>query len=225
MTEQDPRPRPGARLPLAAGCRRPGPQRGPGLVLLRHRADLTISLLRGHGRRQAGPHGTFARRQRAAWWDCYEPASVTSQVPVWRSANARSASATASGNTSSAVCPATGFCQLARASTRWTAITCAAWSRAVISPRMAARVSSLPSVYWMSRPARLGVVNTSRWKVRTSGWSLRPVTEFPHGSRGKGLSPRSLEVFDDLGVAGRLLRFGVTHLSHRKYRGPEEMTY
>jgi S-adenosyl methyltransferase len=64
--------------------------------------------------------------------------------------------------------------KLARASTRWTAITCAAWSRAVISPpRAAARVSSLPSVYWMSRPARLGVVNASRWKVRTSGWSLR----------------------------------------------------
>jgi 2-polyprenyl-6-methoxyphenol hydroxylase-like FAD-dependent oxidoreductase len=47
------------------------------------------------------------------------------------------------------------------------------------------------------------------------------VPEFPHGSRGKGLSPRSLEVFDDLGVAGRLLGFGVTHLPHRKYRGSE----
>jgi 2-polyprenyl-6-methoxyphenol hydroxylase-like FAD-dependent oxidoreductase len=45
--------------------------------------------------------------------------------------------------------------------------------------------------------------------------------EFPPGSRGKGLSPRSLEVFDDLGVAGRLLNAGVTHLPHRKYRGPE----
>ena len=56
-----------------------------GLVLLRHRADLTISLFRGHGRQQAGPHGTFARRRRASWWDSYEPASVTSQAPVWRS--------------------------------------------------------------------------------------------------------------------------------------------
>src|SRR2546427_5861802 len=47
------------------------------------------------------------------------------------------------------------------------------------------------------------------------------VPEFPRGSRGKGLSPRSLEVFDDLGVAGRLLKSGVTHLPHRKYRGAE----
>ncbi len=45
--------------------------------------------------------------------------------------------------------------------------------------------------------------------------------EFPRGSRGKGLSPRSLEVFDDLGVADRLLKSGVTHLPHRKYRGAE----
>jgi 2-polyprenyl-6-methoxyphenol hydroxylase-like FAD-dependent oxidoreductase len=43
--------------------------------------------------------------------------------------------------------------------------------------------------------------------------------EFPHGSRGKGLSPRTLEVLDDLGVVGRLLESGVTHLPHRKYRG------
>jgi 2-polyprenyl-6-methoxyphenol hydroxylase-like FAD-dependent oxidoreductase len=47
------------------------------------------------------------------------------------------------------------------------------------------------------------------------------VPEFPRGSRGKGLSPRSLEVLDDLGVAGRLLESGVTHLPHRKYRGAE----
>jgi 2-polyprenyl-6-methoxyphenol hydroxylase-like FAD-dependent oxidoreductase len=47
------------------------------------------------------------------------------------------------------------------------------------------------------------------------------VPEFPHGSRGKGLSPRSLEVFDDLGVADRLLKSGATHLPHRKYRGAE----
>ncbi|MFC4533285.1 FAD-dependent monooxygenase [Sphaerisporangium dianthi] len=47
------------------------------------------------------------------------------------------------------------------------------------------------------------------------------VPEFPHGSRGKGLSPRSLEVLDDLGVVERLLESGTTHLPHRKYRGAE----
>ncbi|BCL16499.1 FAD-dependent oxidoreductase [Micromonospora sagamiensis] len=45
--------------------------------------------------------------------------------------------------------------------------------------------------------------------------------EFPGGSRGKGLSPRSLEVFDDLGVIDRILASGITHLPHRKYRGAE----
>jgi 2-polyprenyl-6-methoxyphenol hydroxylase-like FAD-dependent oxidoreductase len=47
------------------------------------------------------------------------------------------------------------------------------------------------------------------------------VPGFPHGSRGKGLSQRSLEVFDDLDVVDRLLAFGVTHLPHRKYRAAE----
>ena len=45
--------------------------------------------------------------------------------------------------------------------------------------------------------------------------------EFPGGSRGKGLSPRSLEVFDDLGVIDRMLTSGITHLPHRKYQGAE----
>jgi len=45
--------------------------------------------------------------------------------------------------------------------------------------------------------------------------------EFPAGSRGKGLSPRSLEVFDDLAVIDRMLASGTTHLPHRKYRGAE----
>jgi 2-polyprenyl-6-methoxyphenol hydroxylase-like FAD-dependent oxidoreductase len=45
--------------------------------------------------------------------------------------------------------------------------------------------------------------------------------EFPRGSRGKGLSPRSLEVLDDLGVIDRILDSGVTHMLHRKYRGTE----
>src|SRR4051812_36535700 len=45
--------------------------------------------------------------------------------------------------------------------------------------------------------------------------------EFPSGSRGKGLSPRSLEVLDDLGVIDRILASGVTHMLFRKYRGAE----
>jgi 2-polyprenyl-6-methoxyphenol hydroxylase-like FAD-dependent oxidoreductase len=45
--------------------------------------------------------------------------------------------------------------------------------------------------------------------------------EFPSGSRGKGLSPRSLEMFDDLGVVDRLINAGATHLPHRKYQGAE----
>jgi 2-polyprenyl-6-methoxyphenol hydroxylase-like FAD-dependent oxidoreductase len=45
--------------------------------------------------------------------------------------------------------------------------------------------------------------------------------EFPAGSRGKGLSPRSLEVFDDLAVIDRVLAAGITHLPHRKYRGAQ----
>jgi 2-polyprenyl-6-methoxyphenol hydroxylase-like FAD-dependent oxidoreductase len=40
------------------------------------------------------------------------------------------------------------------------------------------------------------------------------------GSRGKGLQPRSLEVFDDLGVAGRVLATSRSRLAIRKYRGP-----
>lgn len=45
--------------------------------------------------------------------------------------------------------------------------------------------------------------------------------EFPHGSRGKGLSPRTLEVLDDLGVIDETLAGGVTHLPHRRYRGTQ----
>jgi len=43
--------------------------------------------------------------------------------------------------------------------------------------------------------------------------------EFPQGSRGKGLSPRSLEVLGDLGPVDRLLKTGVTHMPFRKYQG------
>lgn len=39
------------------------------------------------------------------------------------------------------------------------------------------------------------------------------------GSRGKGLQPRSIEVFDDLGVAGRIVATGRSRLAIRKYRG------
>jgi len=45
--------------------------------------------------------------------------------------------------------------------------------------------------------------------------------EFASGSRGKGLSPRSVEVLDDLAVIERTLAGGVTHLPHRKYQGAE----
>src|ERR1044071_7402103 len=45
--------------------------------------------------------------------------------------------------------------------------------------------------------------------------------ESPAGSRGKGLSPRTLEVFDDLGLIDRMLASGTTHLPHRKYKGAE----
>jgi 2-polyprenyl-6-methoxyphenol hydroxylase-like FAD-dependent oxidoreductase len=44
---------------------------------------------------------------------------------------------------------------------------------------------------------------------------------FPSGSRGKGLSPRSLEVFDDLAVIDRILTSGTTHMPHRKYQGAQ----
>lgn len=45
--------------------------------------------------------------------------------------------------------------------------------------------------------------------------------EFAHGSRGKGLSPRTLEVLDDLDVIDEIRSSGVTHLPHRKYQGAQ----
>jgi 2-polyprenyl-6-methoxyphenol hydroxylase-like FAD-dependent oxidoreductase len=47
------------------------------------------------------------------------------------------------------------------------------------------------------------------------------LAEFPSGSRGKGLSPRSLEVLDDLGVIDAVLASGRMHLPLRTYRGAE----
>ena len=45
--------------------------------------------------------------------------------------------------------------------------------------------------------------------------------EFPCGSRGKGLSPRTLEVLDDFAVIDPMLACGTTRMPHRKYRGAE----
>ncbi len=45
--------------------------------------------------------------------------------------------------------------------------------------------------------------------------------EFPRGSRGKGLSPRTLEVLDDLAVIDRTLSSGTTRMPHRRYEGAE----
>ena len=42
---------------------------------------------------------------------------------------------------------------------------------------------------------------------------------FFNGSRGKGLQPRSLEVFDDLGVVNEILSCGKFHLPFRGYDG------
>jgi 2-polyprenyl-6-methoxyphenol hydroxylase-like FAD-dependent oxidoreductase len=50
------------------------------------------------------------------------------------------------------------------------------------------------------------------------------LAEFPRGSRGKGLSQRTLEVLDDLGVVDETLASGVTHLLFRKYRRTEVLS-
>src|ERR1700681_1527546 len=43
--------------------------------------------------------------------------------------------------------------------------------------------------------------------------------KFFEGSRGKGLQPRSLEVFDDLGEIDEILASGRFHLPFRAYEG------
>lgn len=43
--------------------------------------------------------------------------------------------------------------------------------------------------------------------------------EYAAGSRGKGMQPRSLEVFDDLGVIDRILAYGQFHILLRSYDG------
>ena len=41
--------------------------------------------------------------------------------------------------------------------------------------------------------------------------------EFPIGSRAKGLQPRSLEVFDDLGIAEKILKSGSNEVIFRRF--------
>ncbi|MBM7809119.1 2-polyprenyl-6-methoxyphenol hydroxylase-like FAD-dependent oxidoreductase [Geodermatophilus bullaregiensis] len=58
--------------------------------------------------------------------------------------------------------------------------------------------------------------------LRRRGVDCRVVdraTGHHHRSRGKGLQPRSLEVFDDLGIAGAALAAGRTHHHVRLYSG------
>jgi 2-polyprenyl-6-methoxyphenol hydroxylase-like FAD-dependent oxidoreductase len=49
---------------------------------------------------------------------------------------------------------------------------------------------------------------------------IEKLTEYFPGSRGKGLTPRSLEVLDDLGVIDELLPYGYFHPVMREYDGP-----
>src|SRR3954470_20105373 len=53
------------------------------------------------------------------------------------------------------------------------------------------------------------------------GMRFRLIDEMPgpfRGSRGKGLQPRTLEIFEDLGVADRLLAVGGPYPPQRGYR-------
>ena len=43
-----------------------------------------------------------------------------------------------------------------------------------------------------------------------------------HGSRAKGVQPRTLEVLDGLGVAGRLVAGGRFRMPVRRYAGPDD---
>ncbi len=47
---------------------------------------------------------------------------------------------------------------------------------------------------------------------------IEKAPEFHHRSRGKGLQPRSLEVFDDLGIAEAALTAGRTHHRLDRFR-------
>jgi 2-polyprenyl-6-methoxyphenol hydroxylase-like FAD-dependent oxidoreductase len=48
---------------------------------------------------------------------------------------------------------------------------------------------------------------------------VEKTADYASGSRGKGLQPRSMEVFDDLGVIDRILGHGQFHLPLRTYDG------
>src|ERR1700722_3105905 len=50
---------------------------------------------------------------------------------------------------------------------------------------------------------------------------IERLPEYPKGSRAKGLQPRSLEVFDDLGIAGKLMDAGSTDVIFRRFNGPD----
>ena len=56
------------------------------------------------------------------------------------------------------------------------------------------------------------------------GISLRIIDKSPdiqNGSRAKALQPRSLEVFDDLGIAGEMLASGKTDTIYRRFKGSQ----
>ena len=48
---------------------------------------------------------------------------------------------------------------------------------------------------------------------------IERLPELPHGSKGKGLQPRTLEVFDDLGLVDAVLAAGRTYPKLRLYKG------
>jgi 2-polyprenyl-6-methoxyphenol hydroxylase-like FAD-dependent oxidoreductase len=50
---------------------------------------------------------------------------------------------------------------------------------------------------------------------------IERMPEYPKGSRAKGLQPRSLEVFDDLGIAGKATDAGNRDIIFRRFNGPQ----
>lgn len=47
------------------------------------------------------------------------------------------------------------------------------------------------------------------------------MAEYPTGSRAKGVQPRSIEVFDDLGIADEMIEAGTIGLPFRRFKGPD----
>lgn len=62
----------------------------------------------------------------------------------------------------------------------------------------------------------------ARWGVDVRVVDKSP--EFPRGSRGKTLNPRSLEILADLGVIDEVTDAGSTHLRYRKYRDAQQIS-